>query len=62
MIPLADRFIALKREKPSVIQTEMGDKLKVSAPTIKRTMKMLSDAGRIVRIGGKRYGHRQVND
>ena len=59
---MADGIIALIRENPAVIQTEMADKLKVSAPTIKRTMKTLSDEGRIVRIGGKRYGHWQIND
>lgn len=37
---LADGIIALIRENPAVIQTEMADKLKVSAPTIKRTMNM----------------------
>ena len=30
--------------------------------TIKRTMKILSDNERIVRKGGKRYGHWEVND
>ena len=43
-------------------QGEIAEATKVSVPSIKRTMKILSDNGKIVRIGGKRYGHWKVNE
>lgn len=57
---LADRVIALLKEDPSMTQDTLAEKSKVSVPSIKRTMKILSDSGRIVRKGGKRYGYWEV--
>ena len=57
---LADRIIALLKEDPSMTQDTLAEKSKVSVPSIKRTMKILSDSGRIVRKGGKRYGYWEV--
>ena len=45
---------------PKMTQDELADATKVSVPSIKRTMKILSDNGRIVRKGGKRYGHWEI--
>ena len=59
---LADKIIAILKSNPQVTQGEVADKVKVSVPTVKRTMKMLSDSGRIVRKGGKRYGYWKVNE
>ena len=59
---LADRIIALLKVEPSMTQGALAEKTKVSVPSIKRTMKVLSDKGRIVRKCGKRYGHWEVND
>lgn len=59
---LAERIIALLIENPSFTQDELAERTKVSIPTIKRTMKILSDNGMITRVGGKRYGHWQVNE
>lgn len=59
---LAERITALLIENPSFTQDELAERTKVSIPTIKRTMKILSENGMITRVGGKRYGHWQVNE
>ncbi len=58
---LADSIITLIKGNPQITQSELADVTKVSVPSIKRTMKILSDNGRIVRKGGKRYGYWEVN-
>ena len=57
---LADSIIMLINGNPKMTQEELADATKVSVPSIKRTMKILSDNGRIVRKGGKRYGHWEI--
>ncbi len=57
---LANRIITMIIEEPSITQGALAEKTKVSVPTIKRTMKKLSDNGKIVRKGGKRYGYWKV--
>ena len=57
---LADSIIMLINGNPKMTQDELADATKVSVPSIKRTMKILSDNGRIVRKGGKRYGHWEI--
>ena len=59
---LADSIIVLIKDNPRITQSELADATKVSVPSIKRTMKILSDNGRIVRKGGKRYGYWEIND
>lgn len=58
---LADSIITLIKGNPQITQSELADATKVSVPSIKRTMKILSDNGKIVRKGGKRYGYWEVN-
>ena len=58
---LADSIITLIMGNPQITQSELADATKVSVPSIKRTMKILSDNGKIVRKGGKRYGYWEVN-
>lgn len=58
---LADAIIMLIKGDPQITQRKLADAVKVSVPSIKRTMKILSDSGRIVRKGGKRYGYWKVN-
>ena len=41
-------------------QGEMAKAAKVSVPSIKRAVKILLESGKIVRKGGKRYGHWEV--
>ena len=59
---LADSIIMLIQCNPKFTQSELADATKVSIPSIKRTMKILSDNGRIVRKGGKRYGYWEINE
>lgn len=59
---LADRIMTLLRTHPSMTQNELAILLEISVPTVKRAMKVLSDNGRIERVGGKRYGHWQINE
>ena len=54
---LENKIVALLKENPSVTQGVLAEKTKVSVSSIKRTMKILSDTGRIVRKGGKRFGY-----
>ena len=58
---LADSIITRIKGNPQITQSELADATKVSVPSIKRTMKILSDNGKIVRKGGKRYGYWEVN-
>ncbi|SEP83833.1 Winged helix-turn-helix DNA-binding [Lachnospiraceae bacterium NE2001] len=58
---LADKIIVLIKENPRIKQEEIAEAVKVSVPSVKRTMKILSDKGRIVRKDGKRYGYWEVN-
>lgn len=58
---LADRIVALLKENPSLTQGVLAERTRVSVPSIKRTMKILSDNGIIVRKGGKRYGYWEIN-
>ena len=59
---LSDSIITLIKSNPYITQGEMAEVIEVSVPSIKRTMKILSDSGKIVRKGGKRYGHWKVNE
>ena len=54
---LAEKILVRLKEQPNVTQEELAKELKVSLASIKRTMKKLSDSGRIIRSGGKRFGH-----
>lgn len=54
---LAGKILVRLKEQPNVTQEELAKELKVSLASIKRTMKKLSNSGRIIRSGGKRFGH-----
>lgn len=53
---LADRIIEVLRNNPKVTQTELVKQLGVPYRSLQRKMGELKVAGRIERIGGKRYG------
>lgn len=59
---LPDSIIMLLKINPQMTQGEIAEATKVSVPSIKRTMKILSNNGKIVRKGGKRYGYWEVNE
>lgn len=57
---LEEKIIAMMKEDDSVTMAEMAVQLEVTQRTIEREVKKLREAGRIVRSGGRRYGHWEV--
>ena len=53
---LADRIIDALLKEPTITQITLAKKLDVSYRTLQRKMNELKHAGRIERVGGKRYG------
>ena len=39
------------------LEVGLAEKLEVTIRTIEREMKKLRESGRVIRVGGKRYGH-----
>ena len=61
-VGLADKIMELAAANPEMTMAVMAEKLDVTKRTVEREIKKLREAGRIERIGGKRYGHWQIND
>lgn len=59
---LEERVIALLKSNSEITQNELARSINVSVRSIKRVMKELLDNGKIVRIGGKRYGYWHLED
>lgn len=59
---LALRILDVLIEEPTVSQADLAEKLGVTRRTIQRKMEELQQAGRIERVGGKRYGHWVVSE
>ncbi len=59
---LAERILALIRSNDSMTVQEMSEVLDIPKRTIEREMKKFRSNGRIMREGGKRYGHWKIND
>ena len=55
------RIIGILQEEPDISQEALGKKLGTTRRIIQKNMKLLQEAGRIERIGGKRYGHWEVH-
>ena len=51
------RIIDIIKKDPHVTQLKMVEELKVPRRTLQRKMTELQDMGKIVRVGGKRYGY-----
>ena len=56
------RLIDILREEPNISQEALGEKLGTTRRVVQKYINALKESGCIVRIGGKRYGHWQVND
>ena len=56
------RIIEIIKENPNVSQDELGKLLNISRRVVQKYIKIFKDAGNIERIGGKRYGHRYMNE
>lgn len=59
-IGLAEKIIELISDDSEIKMAVMAEKLEVTTRTIEREMKKLREAGRVIRVGGKRYGHWEV--
>lgn len=56
------RLIDILREEPNISQAVLGEKLGTTRRVVQKQINALKESGRIVRVGGKRYGHWQIND
>ena len=61
-VGLAEKIIDLILKDSEIKMSEMAEKLEVTTRTIEREMKKLRESGRVVRVGGKRYGHWEVRE
>jgi ATP-dependent DNA helicase RecG len=59
---LALKIIDTIRENSKITIDELSEKTGIARRTLVRYMNILQDENRIVRVGGKRYGHWQIND
>ena len=60
--PLEKRLIEIIRDNPNTTLDELGTIVDVSRSTVKRTLKKLTDEGIVAHIGGKRFGHWEINE
>lgn len=61
-VGLAEKIIDLILKDSEIKMSEMAEKLEVTTRTVEREMKKLRESGRVVRVGGKRYGHWEVRE
>ena len=54
---LVQKILEVLRRKPEISQGEMAEELGTTRRVIQKKMILLKEAGRIERVGGKRYGH-----
>ena len=59
---MESRIIAMLRVDPQLTQQDLINRLDYSRRSIQRSMKNLVDTGKILRIGGKRFGYWQIQD
>ena len=60
-VGLADKILELIKAEPEIAMSGIAEKTGVTTRTIEREMKKLRESGRVVRVGGKRYGHWEAN-
>lgn len=56
------RIIEILEEQPDISQEVLGESLGVTRRGVQKYINVLKEAGRIERIGGKRYGHWEIID
>lgn len=56
------RLIEILREEPNISQEVLGEKLGTTRRVVQKHINALKESGIIARVGGKRYGHWQIND
>ena len=61
------RVMALKitdaiRRKPEITLDQLSEEVGIARRTLVRYIGALKETGRIERVGGKRYGHWEINE
>ena len=56
------KIIEILKEKPDISQEALGENMGVTRRVVQKYINVLKEAGRIERVGGKRYGHWKIND
>ena len=56
------RIIEKLKEQPDITQEALGESIGVTRRVVQKYINALKEAGRIERVGGKRYGHWKIND
>lgn len=54
------RIIEILKEQPDISQDALGERLGVTRRVIQKYINALKEAGRIERVGGKRFGHWEI--
>lgn len=57
---MEEKLLALFEEDPYMKQETAAEKLGISLRTVKRIVRALTDAKRLMRTGGRRYGHWEI--
>ena len=56
------RIIEILKEQPDISQEALGENFGVTRRVVQKYINALKEAGRIERVGGKRYGHWEINE
>ena len=56
------KIIEILKEEPDISQEALGENMGVTRRVVQKYINVLKEAGRIERVGGKRYGHWKIND
>ena len=54
------RIIDILKEQPDISQNALGESLGVTRRVVQKYTNALKEAGRIERVGGKRFGHWEI--
>lgn len=60
-VGLEDKILELIEAKQEITMSGITERTGVTTRTVEREMKKLREDGRVVYVGGKRYGHWEVN-
>ena len=60
--PLEEKIISILSKAPDSTYYSLAGELGISRSTVKRSIKILIESGRIERVGGKRYGHWEIHE
>lgn len=58
---MALKIIEKIKEQPDISQEALGESIGVTRRVIQKYINVLKESGRIERVGGKRYGHWEIN-